>query len=315
MKKRATGWLSFFLCLCFLLCPLKANASSTDQANGFINTDQACTLDLTYSFDTLLFSDVHVALYQVATVSRDFQYTATKAFTACGLNFNGVVSQSEWNTIRSTLDNYIAASGVTPVCTQQTNADGNVIFTDLEPGLYLTSAVQVTHDGFRYYFASVLSALPNLNEENSWEYDVSAKCKPDVDNPTGEDIAYKVLKLWKDDGKEEKRTESIEIEIIKDGKTVKTVVLSDDNDWSFSWYAEDDGSVWSVTEKNIPKGYTMTVEKNLTTFTVINSLPPPPPDIPQTGDTFNIGLYVVLMCLSGTALILLTVTKRRKQYE
>ncbi len=315
MKKRTTGWLSIFLCLCFLLCPLKAHASSTDQANAFINTDQACTLDLTYSFDGLLFSDVHVALYQVATVSRDFQYTATEAFAACGLNFNRVASQSEWNTIRSTLDNYIAAYGVTPVCTQQTNAEGNVVFTDLEPGLYLTSAVQVTCDGLRYYFASVLSALPKLNEENSWEYHVSAKCKPDVDNPTGEDIAYKVLKLWKDEGKEENRTKSVEIDIIRDRKTVKTVVLSDDNDWSFSWYAEDDGSVWSVTERNIPKGYTMTVEKNLTTFTVINSWPTPPSDIPKTGDTSNIGLCVVLMCLSGAALILLTIIQRRRQYE
>lgn len=315
MKKRTTGWLSLFLCLCFLLCPLKANASSTDQANDFINTEQACTLDLTYSFDALLFSDVPVALYRVAAVSRDFQYTATEAFAACGLNFNAVASQSEWNAIRSTLNNYIAAYGIEPAYTQQTNADGTVVFTNLEPGLYLTSAVQVTHDGFRYYFASVLSALPNLDEDNLWDYDVSAKCKPDVSNPTGEDIAYKVLKLWKDDGQGKNRTESVEIDIIKDGETVKTVVLSDDNDWSFSWYAEDDGSVWSVTERNIPKGYTMTVEQNLTTFTVINSWPPPPPDIPQTGDTSNIGLYVVLMCLSGAALILLTITQRRRHHE
>ncbi len=315
MKNRVTGWLGIFLCLCILICPLKANASSTDLATDFIDTDRACTLDLTYSYDALAFADVSVKLYQVATVSRDFQYNATEAFAACGLNFNGVASQSEWNTVGSTLNNYIAAYEVTPSCTQQTNADGNVVFTDLEPGLYLTSAVQVTHDGFRYYFASVLSALPNLNEDNLWQYDVSAKCKPDVDNPTGEDIAYKVLKLWKDDGKEEKRTESVEIDILKDGETVKTVVLSDDNDWSYSWYAEDDGCVWSVKERNIPAGYTMTVEKNLTTFTVINRLPTPPSDMPQTGDTFNIGLYVVLMCLSGVGLILLTVMQRRKQDE
>ncbi len=315
MKKRVTGWLGIFLCLCILICPLKANASSTDQAVDFIDTDRACTLELTYSYDAMAFADVSVELYQVAAVSQDSQYAATEAFAACGLNFNGIASQSEWNTIHSTLNSYIAAYGVTPAGTQQTNADGTVVFTDLKPGLYLTAAVQVTRDGFRYYFASVLSALPNLNEENAWQYDVSAKCKPDVDNPTGEDIAYKVLKLWKDDGKEEKRTESVEIDILKDGETIKTVVLSDDNDWSFSWYAEDDGSVWSVTERNIPEGYTMTVEKNLTTFTVINSVPPSPPDTPQTGDTTNIVFYVILMCLSGAVLLLLTVTQGRKQYE
>lgn len=315
MRKRMIEWLSLFLCLCLCVLPLEVYASSTDQANGFINTEQKCTLHLTYSYDALYFSDVSVNLYQIATVSRDCQYTATEAFAPCGLNFNGITSQSEWNTIQSTLNNFIAANAPAPVAQQKTNEEGKAVFTDLEPGLYLSSPVQVTHDGFRYYFASVLSALPDLNEENAWEYEVSAKCKPDVDNPSGEDIQYKVVKLWKDEGHEENRTESIEIDIIKDGETVKTVVLSDDNNWSYSWYAEDDGSVWSVMERNIPEGYSVTVENRLTTFTVVNSYSTPPPDIPQTGDTSNIGFFVILMCLSGCALMILTVAQRRRRYE
>lgn len=316
MNKKTIGWLSLFLCLCLCALPLKVSASSTDQANDLINTDQSCTLELKYAYDVLTFSDVSVELYQIATVSRDCQYAATEAFASCGLNFNGISSQSEWNTVRSTLDHFIAASAPAPVASQKTDAEGKVVFTDLEPGLYFTSAVQLTHDGFRYYFASVLSALPELNQENAWDYEVSAKCKPDVDNPTGEDIQYKVLKLWKDEGNEENRTESIEIDIIKDGQTVKTVVLSDDNDWSYSWYAEDDGSMWSVIERDIPEGYSMTVESRLTTFTVINSYSAPPPsDSPQTGDTANMGFYVILMCVSGCALILLAITQRRGRYE
>lgn len=314
--KRIIAWVGVFLCVCLLAGPLRVSANSTDQANEFIDTSRKCTLTLWYTCGDLVFPGVTVDLYQIAVFGSDFQLVTADAFADCNLTLNGITSQDEWNAICSTLQSYIAANpAITPRASQQTDEEGKVVFRDLEPGLYLTMPVQITQDGFRYYFAAMLSTLPAMDENNNWLYEVEANCKPDVDNPTGQDIPYQVIKLWKDDGNGENRTESITVDIIKDGETVRTVVLSDENNWSYAWYAPDDGSVWSVMERDIPEGYTMTVEKHLTTFTVINSTPtPPPPSTPQTGDTAHIGLYVILMCISGTALILLT-SRLRRYYE
>ena len=89
------------------------------------------------------------------------------------------------------------------------------------------------------------------------------------------------------------------------------MILSEDNHWAYQWKAKDDGSVWKVVERNIPSGYTMTVEERENSFVLINMWPTDTPNIPQTGDTSNIMLWSVLMIISGSVLIILGITGKR----
>lgn len=313
MEKRKLAILILLIHLLVLFVPMTVQAANTSQAGGFIDTTADCDLEIILKHGSTVLEDVSVELYQIATVSADAQYQLTSAFQESGITFSGISSQSEWDTIRSTFEAYLLAHQLQPMRTVQTDSNGLAQFEDLEPGLYFIPAIQTGKDGFRYYFASAITALPNLDSDGSWNYDVTLQPKADVDNPTGEDVQYKVVKVWKDRGNEKKRPTSIQVDLYYNNKIVRTVVLDASNNWSYSWYAEDEVGAWKVVEKKVPQGYVMRVTKRETTFTITNSIPGNS-DIPQTGDSTNLLLYVFLLVFSGAALIFLALgIKRHKQ--
>lgn len=299
------------ICLCLFMLPCTAYAASTADAKEPIETTKDCSMTLNYVHNQTAFPNLNVQVYHIATVSSDFQYTLTDDFASTNLTVNGVSSTNEWDAMRTTLESYVIANGLSADYEYRTDSNGRVKIENLTPGLYFIMPIQFANDGAYYYFDSALVALPGLGNDGKWQYDISVKPKPEIDIPTGDDEEYKVVKLWRDNGHQEKRPSNIDVDIICNGKVVETVVLSAENNWSYSWTAEDNGDKWQVTERNLPEGYVMTVEEHTTSFTIINTIPGTP-DIPQTGDTSNTGLYVMLMCVSGLLLVILGVTAKRK---
>jgi LPXTG-motif cell wall-anchored protein len=299
------------LCLCLIWAPC-AGAVSTADALAPISVDAQCTLTLTYGCNGLVFANIPVKLYRVAEVSAEAKYTLTPDFQNTGLELNGIQTNGEWDVIRTSLEAHIVANSIAPDCTAATDSNGRAVFSGLEPGMYLAAAVHTKQEGWHYNFRSALIALPGLDESGLWLYDIAATPKPDILPPSEpQELQYQVLKLWKDEGSEEKRPTAIEVEIFRNGESQETVVLSEENNWSYRWTSPADGTRWQVVERNIPKGYVMTVEDRATTFVLTNSVPKDPPDPPKTGDSANILLAVVLMNLSGAGLIALGLFRKR----
>lgn len=315
MAKRRVAVIVFLLCLCLSWLPCYAQAASTADAKEPISPDKDCSLTIAYRYDGQSFSNHPVRLYKIADVSADFQYTLTAPFANSGLILNGVRSVSEWNVIRSTLETHILTYDVDADLTGVTDQDGQVCFQALKPGLYLAITEQVIQHDWIYAFDSALVALPGLGADGLWQYEVAVTSKSKAIPPaeTDEEIAFKVLKLWKGDKGRSDRPQSIEVEIFRDGVSYQTVILSEENHWTFSWFAKNDGATWKVAERNVPTGYTMMVEERETSFVLTNTRPPDKPDIPQTGDTTNIMLYFVLMNVSGIMLIILGIAGKRKR--
>ncbi len=315
MAKRRVAVIVLLLCLCLSWLPCFAQDVSTADAKEPISPDQDCSLTIAYRCDGKSFSSHPVKLYKIADVSADFQYTLTAPFANSGLILNGVQSVSEWNAIRSTLETHILAYDVDANFTGITDQAEQVCFQALKPGLYLAITEQVIQNDWIYAFDSVFVALPGLGEDGLWQYEVAVTSKSKTIPPaeTDEEIAFKVLKLWKGDNGRSDRPQSIEVEIFRDGVSYQTVILSEENHWTFSWSAKDDGATWKVVERNVPTGYTMMVEERETSFVLTNTRPPDKPDIPQTGDTTNIMLYFVLMNVSGIMLIILGIAGKRKR--
>lgn len=311
--------LCMVLCLCFCLMPCIAAAASTTDANEPIITSEKCSLTLNYAHGETTFSGLPVSLYHIADVSADFQYTLTKAFRKTELTLNGVSSTREWNEIRSTLESFIVSKDLDPDREMSTDRWGSVRFKDLAPGLYLVMPVKHSKGGVRYSFDSALIAVPGLDSRGSWTYDVTANPKPSIYRPEGnggsyEDETYRVTKLWRDQGNRKNRPSSVKVDIICNRKIVKTVTLSAANNWSYSWTAEKNGDSWNVAERTEVDGYQSSVKKTGTSFTVINTIPgtTKPPD---TGDSSHIGLYILLMSVSGLALVILGAAMRRNAEE
>ena len=320
MVKRRLGILMLLLCFCLCIMPFRALAALVSDAKEPISTDENCMLTVRYNYDGTAFPDQTVKLYKIADVSAHVQYTRTSAFAASGLILNGVQTNSDWNVIRSTLETFILANDVEPTLSTVTNQAGEACFENLTPGLYLVSAVDVVQGDLTCIFDSALVSLPGLGTDGLWQYQTAVSAKPEILPPIEPDekVEFKVLKLWKGDEGLANRPQQIEVEIFRDGVHWETIVLSEETHWSYSWSVEADGASWNVVERNVPSGYTMTVEQRDTTFVLTNTHVPddpidPPP--PQTGDTSNILLYTALMYVSGMVLIILGIAGKRRHHE
>ena len=319
MAKRRMAVMIALICLYFWLTPCYAMAASTTDASEPINVNQECMLTLTYTCDGTAFEDVSVKLYKIADVSSDFQYTLTSHFEPSELILNSVRTNGEWDVIRSTLEAHIIADNINADAVAKTDSEGMVYFENLKPGLYLATVGTVTQKELTCFFDSALVALPGLSADGRPQYQVTVASKSEMIPPSDKEIELKVLKLWKGDEGRNSRPKNIEVEIFRDGASYKKVVLSEDDNWSYSWTAKDDGAKWTVIERNTPSSYTMTAQNRGTSFILTNTYTPAKPDgpfdAPQTGDTSNIMLYVILMIVSGSMLIILGIIGKRNAHE
>ena len=317
MAKRRMGIMAFLLCLCIYLLPSHVNAASTAGAKEPIITDADCSLNVSYRCGGADFSGLSIKLYKIADVSADYQYTLDSAFEGSGLILNGVQTSGEWGVIRSTLETYIFINEIKPDFTVMTDDKGVAHFEDLKPGLYLVASAQEDRYDTIYVFYSTLVSVPNLNENGGWEYDVSVATKSQFIPPVepDKDVEFKVVKLWKGEKEKDSRPKSVEVEIYRNGTIYQTVSLSENNNWTFAWLAAEDGSDWKVVERKVPEGYNMTIDERQNSFILTNTFVgkgPDAPSTPDTGDSSNIMLYIILMIVSGAILIVLGVTGKRK---
>ena len=320
MAERRMGIMAFVLCFCLFLMPWQAQAASTADAKEPISTEQNCSLNISYCSGGIAFSELPVRVYKIADVSADFQYALTASFEKSKLILNGIQTVGEWNVIQSTLETYILANGVAADFHTVTDSDGKASFNALKPGLYLAITERVIQDKTTYVFGAALITLPGLGTDGLWQYQVDINAKSQIIPPSEDDeeIERKVLKLWKGDSGSSARPATIEVEIFRNGTSYQTVTLSEDNHWTYTWSAKDDGSDWKVVERNIPTGYTMTIEERESSFTLTNTYNrdvPDNPDLPQTGDTSNVLLWFILMIISGSMLIILGITRKRTAYD
>lgn len=316
MAKRRMAVIAVLVSLCLFVSTFYATAISTSET---VDTEKKCSLTLSYICDKVKFRDVSVNLYKVATVDTDFQYTLTDPFVSSELNLNGVQTKDEWNEIRSTLESLIIADKIQANNIAKTNSDGTVSFESLKTGLYLAIVDTVTQNNLICAFESALISLPDVDMDGYCQYQVNVSPKGQIIMPDEKEVILKVIKLWKGEKEKNNRPESIEVEIFRNGESYKKVVLSQENNWSYIWKAKDDGAKWNVTERNVPDGYTMTIEKRDTSFVVINTYnsenPGDKSKAPQTRDTSDIMFYVIIMIISGVILMISGITGKRKKYE
>lgn len=298
--KRITA---FLLCVIVLMSALSLSAFAVEP----IDTHKKGSIAFNYHLEGL-----EIKTYRIADVFPDGTFALTGDFKDYPISIYGITSKAEWKNIASTLSSYIAADGIAPDFSGTTDKDGIVSFNDTPVGLYLTLSVRAETEDDISVFEDFITILPT-KDENGYNYDISAfpKCEEYTVKP--DEVEYKVVKQWKDNGYAEKRPEKIEVEIIKNGKTESTQYLTAENNWCYSWSADDDGSVWQAVERKIPDGYTVTTVKNGSTIIITNAYDYGDPDSPQTGDTAVLWPYILIMCFSGLMMILIAV--RGKKHE
>ena len=306
MRKNACCLLTALILLALFLQPLSVRAEEA------LDVTRECSLTLEYSSEGNGFENMEIRIYRIAEIHANGDYALVDPFSALPVKIHGIRSQTEWREAADTLAAYITAEQIPATAAGITDHAGNVLFEGLQTGVYLVMDANGRIDRTTYAFENFCVFLPTPQQEGGLNYNVYAKPKhtthTDPDDPR--ELHYQVVKLWKD-GKGEKRPATVTVDILKDSVLQETVTLSADNDWTYGWTAPDDGAVWTVVEREVPADYTVVITAKETVFTITNTTQPDPPDGPQTGDSFTLIPWLIVMNVSGILLVLLGIYRKR----
>ncbi len=255
----------------------------TALASGGIDLGQEGVLNLYFGENGTGFSEVAFSIYRVASVSEDGAYRLTSDFEQYSVSLENLDS-SGWRALTQTLDAYVARDGIVPLITRETGQDGRFQLTGLSVGLYLVTGGQYVDGNTVYTPEPMLVSIPGQAIDGEWDYSVEVSCKFDKEDTADSSVSRKVQKVWKDDGNKEKRPENITVQLLKNGNVVDTVVLSQENNWEYTWSDLDGRSKWQIVEANVPNGYTVTTTQESNIFVLTNTYPSKQPSkLPQTG--------------------------------
>ncbi|MBR6548829.1 MAG: Cna B-type domain-containing protein [Clostridia bacterium] len=291
--------LKFIACLLLviiLVVPMFASAE----------TESKTSLQICYRYEGTPCANLAIYTYQIAYQEANGTFELTKPFDEYPITIYDITNQSEWKTITATLASYIVADGLSTPLSGTTNSEGNILFADLEPGMYLTLAVQTKLGETTVSFYDFISVISQDASENP------VVAYPKFEAYTPKITEYKVVKQWRDIGFESFRPKSIQVDILKDGDLFTSQILSADNNWCYRWTANDDGSRWQVVERFVSDGYTVSNTYRDGVFMIVNTYKSDSPEQPQTGDQSSLMPYVVGLCGSGCLLLLLGVWRKRK---
>lgn len=146
----------------------------------------------------------------------------------------------------------------------------NVLLGTLDSGESVTLKVELDVP------ISLGNEYANRVGEVDWVFTVEAFEKP---TPPPEEYTHlTVRKLWDDNGVG--RPDSVTVKLLCNGvETEQTQVLSNDNQWTYTWEQLDEDYTWSV-EEIVPEAYTpqYSTTGNTTTITNTKNSPPVPDD-------------------------------------
>lgn len=183
---------------------------------------------------------------------------------------------------------------------KEADSTGRAAFTGLAAGLYLVS--QETAVSGYYKVSPFLVSLPMYDAESGWNYSITAE--PKVQRPD-DDVSVTVYKKWVDNNRQ--RPSELVVQLLRDGSVVDEVVLSQRNDWSYTWDDLNSSYDWDVREKRVPKDYTVSYSRRGNIITITNKADwyvPPTDVLIQTGQLnwpvpvlFGLGLISMLLGL------------------
>ena len=288
--------IKYFLIFIILLSVGKANVLANDNIVDF-NKLGTISVTLKESKEDKPIKDANITIYKIATVTEkdnNLFYQYQDKITNCQANINNLLNKELSKYLNKCIENLELSS-----ITKTTNKDGFVKFDNLQLGLYLVKQTNKV-EGYSN-IDPFLVAIPK-EENNIWIYDIKATPKTDIIRLM--DII--VEKKW-DIINSSTRPNEVTIELLKDKEVIDTIILNDENNWTYTWYQIEESDSYSVKEKNVPDGYTDTYRQVGNKFIVTNTK-----TLVQTGQNV---LIIELLAISGLIFVITGfIINKRKTY-
>ena len=217
---------------------------------------------------------MELSLYRVAEYEESGSFTLTERFRKYPVSLEQK-SQEGWQGAADALADYIRRDGITADAMLVSGSDRTVCFTDLNRGLYLVlgQTTELQEDGKTQIYEpqTALIALPEDSKETSEGTD-----------------PYQVT------------PDAIVVELLQTDVEGNTTVadrqtLTKENQWSYTWKNLSTLMRWSVSEAEVPNGYTVAVTREGNTVVLTNTAKKPgkpdgevnPPSKKPTDKTTN----------------------------
>lgn len=263
--KKATALCLILMLLC-LFVPFAYGADNGQQ------------LLVKYDKDGVYISGAKINLYRIGTYTPQ-KILPENDFALFEADFE-ITDTEKLSNLALTLEPYALKNKLTPDYTDTTDEKGEADFgqAEIRQGAYLVTVSKAEIDGVTYLSAPVIIALPYENHDV-----VTLEVKSEAVKPDADFLNLKAIKVWKND-REDMRSDSITVELLKDGSVYDTRALSKENGWHTDWSELDPSSRWSIIEKDVPTNYTVIVSLEGITFVVTNDAHLPD-DEPITEET------------------------------
>jgi hypothetical protein len=200
-----------------------------------------------------------LSVYYVATVILDANGKLIYNYTEDFKQFDTALDDTA---LATKLDAFVSEHSL-PSIKITTNAEGTALCDGLPLGLYF-----IKQTGAVEGFAPCTPFIVTVPDKNDGEYvyDVNASPKTEVLKLT----SITIKKVWNTD-KSTKTANSVTVQLLKDGKVIKTATLSKDNDWQITYNDMPESDAYTVEETDVIKGFISTVKQDGYVFTVINT--------------------------------------------
>ena len=212
----------------------------------------------------VVLSNMSWDIYKVADFGPNNTYLPVNEFAEYNVKLDGLTT-SETVSAAEVLEAYTKVHGLKPLSSGVTDSSGIVEFGNLSYGLYLLSGSDVTINDTYYLPAPSLVRLYDAGDEEgvNWSYNVTTLPKLGVlgVNDRIFHFAGTVKKVWENDN-EEMRPESITVILAKDGNEFSKAVLSDANNWTYTWDHLSSKYNWTVIEEDKFENYTVSYSEN-----------------------------------------------------
>lgn len=200
-----------------------------------------------------------LSVYYIATVVMDADRNLIYDYTETFEQFDIAIDDTA---LATKLDAFVSQHSV-PSTKMTTNADGMALCNELPLGLYFVKQTGAV-EGFAPC-TSFLVTIPN-KKNSEYVYEVNASPKTEVARLT----SITIKKVWNTD-ESTKATESVTVQLLKNGNVVKTATLNAQNNWQITYTNMPESDAYSIKEVDVPKDFTATYKQNDYVFTVTNT--------------------------------------------
>lgn len=248
----------FWLLVFLLLISVNVKASEIDfKKLGKVE------ITLKEKEENKLIDGAELTIYKVADAEEEnhnlvFRYV--EELKSCGVSLDDLKEENLSEEINKCVSDKVEGQS-------KVTEDGKVTFDNLSLGLYL---VRQTGGVEGYSKISPYLVMIPVSSDDKWVYEVKSTPKTDIIRV----IDLSVKKVWATKVSNvnlNNAPDFVEIALLKSGEVIDTIKLNEENNWEYTWVDLEKSDEYSVKEINVPKGYTVTYQKDGNLFIVTNT--------------------------------------------